>query len=64
MWTPRQVLERALEEVDSQKMLMVVVVDRDGENFNVSWMQSGMNMPEIIALAKIVEAKAIRELGY
>ena len=64
MWTPQQVLERAIAEVDPQKSVLVVVLDETDGRFDVSWLQSGLTAPQIIALAKVMETKALQSMGY
>ena len=64
MWTPKQVLERAISEVDESKPVLVAVLDDAEGRFDVFWLQSGLTAPQIIALARVMETKALKSMGY
>lgn len=69
--TPRQALEDALKDLDDPDCdfakgdkLLVISLDTTNDNYNVRWIQAGMNMSECIALTEIAKVTFLQQMEY
>ena len=68
MWTPEQVLELALKDVQSgritSKKLMVVYADDQDEGYHAGFIQSGLSMSQTVALCEVIKTMCLQQMGY
>lgn len=70
MRSQKQALEDALSEIGKsgafeggKKLIVLALDDNDGE-YNISYIQAGMKMSECITLCEISKAVFLKEMGY
>jgi hypothetical protein len=67
-WSPEEMLEKALDDVrggqrKANKAIVVFLDDTEGR-YHIGYNQSGMRLSELVALLEVVQADAIRDIGY
>jgi len=70
MWTPEQMLEYSLHEVqpgggreDVNKAIVLFLTTTDGV-YDVNYTQAGMSCSEMLALLDVAKAVLLKDMGY
>jgi len=70
MWTPEQMLEYSLHEVqpggglvEVNKALVLFLTNTDGD-YKVGYTQAGMSCSEMLALLEVAKAVLLKEMGH
>lgn len=68
--SPKQALEEALNDTgksgalkDGKKLLIIALDDSNGQ-YNINWIQAGMNMSECVALCEVSKALFVKNMDY
>jgi len=68
--SPEQCLNRALKDIgkvgalEKGSKILVICLDDNDDEYNITWYQAGMRMSQCVALARITEQCFMNELGY
>jgi len=67
--SPADMLSEALDDHTSGEMsdntkAMVLSLDNQNGEYNVTWYQAGMKCSEMLALLEVAKTKILQEMGY
>lgn len=67
-YTVEQMLEQALDEFQCNKIkgkkAIIVFLDDDNDRYDVKFRNAGLSCSQIIALAEVLKASALKHMGY
>lgn len=72
MMSPVDALNDAIKEFEEGKRgafefgkkVIIIVLDDTADNFEVNWMQAGMNMSECLSVCEVAKTQFLNAMGY